>query len=331
MSRAAQAEFEAAEWLIEQADGPLSPDRKAAFDAWLSLSESNKAAYWRLEFGWEEADRVGALGHDPYELSPEVGDPSRRRWWVPAAIAASVALAVGLQQLAPGGPIDPPAGKTPPIVMAATSYSTALGRKRLVGLPDGSRIQLNTQSKVRTELSPARREAWLDHGEAFFEIARHDNQPFIVHAGDRQITVLGTKFAVRRDGDKVVVAVLEGRVQLDELKGDRPTRSAIIVGGDIAMAAGPATLVTARSEEKVENALSWRQGNLMFEQERLAAIADEFNRYNEKKLVVDARSAGAIRITGTFPANRPDAFARLLRDAFGLQIDDSGREIRVSG
>jgi transmembrane sensor len=331
MSRAVQAAVEAADWLIAQADGPLSPERQAAFDDWLNASESNKAAYWRLELGWEEADRVAALGHDPDELIPDVAEPSRRRWWVPAAIAASVALAVGLQQFAPGRPIEQPAEKAPPIVMAAMSYSTALGRKRLVGLPDGSRIQLNTQSKVRTELTPARREAWLDQGEAFFEIAHRDDQPFIVHAGDRRITVLGTKFSVRRDGDKVVVAVLEGRVQLDELNQDRPTRSSIIIGGDIAMAAGPATLVTARSEEKVENALSWRQGNLMFEQERLAAIADEFNRYNEKKLVVDKQTAGAIRITGTFPANSPDAFARLLRDAFGLQIDDSGREIRVSG
>lgn len=331
MSRAEQSGGEAAAWLIAQADGPLSLEDQAAFDAWLQASDGNKAAYWRLELGWEEADRVGALGHDPGEFIPETGDRPRRRWWIPSAIAASIALAVGVQQFAPGPAIDPPSGRAPPIIMAATSYSTAVGRKRLVGLPDGSRIQLNTQSKVRTEITAARREVWLDQGEAFFEIAHREDQPFIVHAGDRQVTVLGTKFSVRRDGDKVVVTVLEGRVQLDELKDDRPTRSSIIVGGDIAMAAGAATLVTARSEEKVENALSWRKGMLTFDQERLAAIADEFNRYNEKKLVLDPSSVGAIRITGTFPSNNPDAFARLLRDAFGLEIHDGAREIRVSG
>lgn len=331
MSRAAQASSEAADWLIAQADGPLSPERQAAFEAWLKASDGNKAAYWRLELGWEEADRVGALGHDPGELVQHAGAAPRPRWWIPMAAAASVALAVAIQQFAPGQAIAPPSPGKPPIVMAATSYATTVGRKRLVGLPDGSRIQLNTQSEVHTEITAARREVWLDRGEAFFEIAHREDQPFIVHAGDRQITVLGTKFSVRRDGEKVVVTVLEGRVQLDELKDDRPIRSSIIVGGDIAMAAGPATLVTARSEEKVENALSWRKGMLTFDQERLAAIADEFNRYNEKKLVLDPHSVGMIRITGTFPSNNPDAFARLLRDAFGLEVDDSEREIRVSG
>jgi transmembrane sensor len=175
MSRAGQASSEAADWLIAQADGPLSREEQAAFDAWLNASDGNKAAYWRLELGWEEADRVGALGHDPEGRAEEVGDPPRRRWWIPSAIAASVALAVAFQQLAPGRPIDPQAGKAAPIVMAATSYSTALGRKRLVGLPDGSRIQLNTQSKVRTEITAARREVWLDQGEAFFEIAHRDD------------------------------------------------------------------------------------------------------------------------------------------------------------
>jgi len=322
MSRAAQAGVEAADWLIAREEGPLSPEDQAGFDAWLAASDSNKAAFWRLEYGWEEADRVAALGR-----VEEAGYRPKSRWWLPTAIAASIALAFGVQQFA--GPPEP-ARNAAPRQIATNVYATPVGGKRLVGLADGSRIQLNTQSKVRTAFTRERREVWLDRGEAFFEVAHRGGQPFIVHAGDRQITVLGTKFSVRRDGEKVVVTVLEGRVQLDELKDNRAMRSSIIVGGDIAMTAGAATLVTARSEERVESALSWRDGMLSFDEEPLTAIAAEFNRYNVKKLVLEGPSVGAVRITGTFPSDKPDAFARLLRDAYGFEIDDTEREIRVS-
>ncbi len=327
MSRAEQVEIQAADWLIARAEGPLSDERQAEFDAWFNASEGNKAAYWRLEYGWEEADRVGALGHGAIELAQEPVPGPARRWWLPAAIAASIAVAFGVQQFVMERPGPAPAREA---VAAIKSYATPLGGKRLVGLADGSRIQLNTQSSVRTEITTARREVWLDQGEAFFEVARREGQPFIVHAGDRQITVLGTKFSVRRDADRVVVTVLEGRVRVDELKDSRLMRSSIIVGGDIAMAVGGATLVTARSEERVDSALSWRQGVLTFDQEPLAAIAAEFNRYNARKLVLGGKSVGAIRITGTFPSNKPDAFARLLRDAYGIDVEETASEIRVS-
>ena len=328
MSRAQRASIEAADWLIALEDGPLSPEDQARFDAWFAASEGNKAAYWRLEYGWDEADRVGSLGPGQVGRAVEAGLRAKARWWQPVAIAASIALLLLLQPFVRYWPLPP--HHAAPTRIAAISYATPLGGKRVVGLADGSRIQLNTQSKVRTEISNARREVWLDRGEAFFEVAHRDDLPFVVHAGDRQITVLGTKFAVRRDGGKVVVTVLEGRVRVDELRDNVPMRSSIIVGGDIALAEGAATLVTARSEAKVESALSWREGMLTFDQKPLPAIADEFNRYNAKKLVLDGPAVGAIRITGTFPAARPDAFARLLRDAYGLQLDETEHEIRVS-
>lgn len=330
MSRAEQANGEAADWLIAQEDGPLPPGDQAKFDAWLAASEGNKAAYWRLEYGWAEADRVGALGRGEVGRGEEPGVRRNLRWWLPAAVAASVALVFGIQHFVEKASSSGPAGKTVPEQMAAKSYATPLGGERLVGLEDGSRIQLNTQSKVRTVITTDRRQVWLDQGEAFFEVTPRKNQPFIVHAGDRQITVLGTKFSVRREGDKVVVTVLEGRVRVDEVRGNQLMRSSIIVGGDIAMAQGAATLVTARSKEKVESALSWRQGMLTFDEKPLPAIAAEFNRYNAKKLVLQGQSVAAIRITGTFPSDKPDAFARLLRDAYGLEVDDTASEIRVS-
>ncbi len=330
MSRAERANIEAADWLMARENGPLTSDEQADLDAWLSACEGNKAAYWRLEFGWEQADRAVALGQGSVEQIEELATRQAPRWRIPMAIAASVALVFMAQHYARDLPIFAPTTDGTATETVAKSYVTPVGGKRLVGLADGSRIQLNTQSKVRTEISVKRRQVWVDRGEAFFEVTHRKGQPFIVYAGDRQITVLGTKFSVRRDGDKVVVSVLEGRVRVDEVKDNRLIRSSIFVGGDIAMAEGAATLVTARSEEKVESALSWRTGMFSFDEKPLPAIAAEFNRYNAKKMVLEGEAVSMIRITGTFPSDKPDAFARLLRDAYGLQLDDTADEIRIS-
>jgi transmembrane sensor len=329
MSRAERANREAADWLITQEDEPLPSEDRARFEAWLGESDGNKGAYWRLEAAWQEADRIRALGPHDAQLLAEPPRLWRRVSRGLLALAATVALAAGLWTLTPRLAQHLPSFEQEEPV-SQQAFATALGMKKLIGLQDGSRIQLNTLSVVRAQITPRRRDVWLDKGEAFFDVAHLKGQPFIVHAGDRQITVLGTKFSVRRDGDKVTVSVLEGRVRVDELKDNRLLRSSVIVGGNIAMAQGAATLVTERSEEKVQDTLSWRTGMLTFDQSPLPAIAAEFNRYNPKKMVIEGDGLEAVRISGTFPAEQPDAFARLLRDAYGFGVDDSGNEIRVT-
>jgi len=329
MSRAEHIGQQAAEWLIAQEDGLLSPAEQARFDAWFAASEGNKAAYWRLEAAWREADRIRALGPRVPMLDGNRWQAWRRRAWRPLAVAASIALVAGLWAAAPQLADYVPAFiEDEPAPQQA--FATSLGMKKQIGLQDGSRIQLNTLSVVRTQIGAKRREVWLDKGEAFFEVSHRQGRPFIVHAGDRQITVLGTKFSVRRDGEKVIVSVLEGRVRVDELKDSRLLRSSVIVGGNIAMAQGAATLVTVRSEEKVQDTLSWRTGMLTFDQTPLPAIAAEFNRYNARKIVIDGESLENVRISGTFPSGQPDAFARLLRNAYGFSLDETADEIRVS-
>jgi transmembrane sensor len=331
MSRVEQARAEAAHWIIAKSDGQLSSEEQAAFDAWYE-SDMNKAAYWRLELAWEEADRIGALGrstpepdsaHQPEPISHYENKP---RWWLPASIAASLALfAAGAQYLTSN-----PSSNASIQIASAETFSTPVGGRRTIGFSDGSRVQLNTASRVRTAVTTQSREVWLDEGEAFFSVAHKEGQPFIVHAGNRQITVLGTQFAVRRDGATVQVTVLEGRVRVDEMRDNQAVRSAVIGGGDIALAEGSATMVSPKSEERVESALSWRTGMLSFDQDSLSSIASEFNRYNQKKMIITDTEAGAIRISGVFPTNDPDSFTRLLRDFYGLKIEQDSDALRIS-
>jgi len=326
VSGAGSARDRAASWVLAREQDGWSDQDQAALDAWLEESDLNKAAYWRLEHSWRQADRIAALGGDR-PATP------RRRTFVPrlglgtwgslAALAASVAAIVGMGSH--GGHRDMAGADS----VATATFATEVGGHRLLGLSDGSRVELNTDTKVRTAIGGGRRAVWLDRGEAFFEVAHRDGLPFVVHAGSREITVLGTKFSVRRVGDKVTVWVREGRVRVDNVEHASAARSSIVTTGGVALSDGAATLITAASPERVEQALSWRDGMLGFDHERLGDIALEFNRYNRKKIIIDDAAAANIRIGGTFPASEPRAFARLLRDAYGLEVAETDTEIKI--
>lgn len=331
MSRVQEAQDSAAQWIVARDEPGWSEQDEVAFNAWLDESDLNRIAWLRLDEGWRQTDRMAALGagdaapadFEPVETAATSYRGHRRHWGFPGAIAASLAMVVGLGWFISSG------SDTRPAAMAATAYDTPIGGHRLVGLSDGSKVELNTASSVRVAVGSERREVWLDHGEAFFDIAHDASRPFVVHAGSRGITVLGTKFSVRREGEMVVVSVLKGRVRVDEV-GSGSARSTTIAGGDIAVAKGPATLVTSKSEDRVEGALAWREGVLAFDQTRLADVATEFNRYNRKQLVIAGKDAAEMRISGTFPATRPRAFVALLHDAYDLKVKEAEDRITIS-
>lgn len=326
MSDAGSARDRAARWILAREQGDWSDGDQAALDGWLEESDLNKAAYWRLEHSWREADRVAALRGGAPVAGRDRGYAFRMRpafWGGLAALAASVAAVIGVVVH------DGHRGKAETGSVAAATFATEVGGHRLVGLTDGSRVELNTDTRVRTAIGGGSRAVWLEKGEAFFEVAHRDGLPFVVHAGPREITVLGTKFSVRRVGDKVVVWVREGRVRVDNAEHASAARSAIVTAGGVALSDGAATLVTAASPERLDQALAWREGMLGFDHERLGDIALEFNRYNRKKIVIDDPAAANIRIGGTFPASEPRAFARLLRDAYGLELAETDTEIKI--
>ena len=322
MSRARLIEDMAAAWIIRRENGDWSEVDQAKLDAWLHESDGNKVAYWRLQHSWREANRIRSLGIRAKGISA----PSRfSRYWKAAAIAASLVLMVGF-----GANMHREGAPVPQI--AAAQYETPVGGYRTVSLADGSKVELNTKTVVRAAVTTRQRKIWLESGEAFFEVAHDPKHPFVVYAGPKTVTVLGTKFSVRRDGNKVTISVLEGRVRISDDTGTSATNttSATITGGVMAISQGSSTLVTERSVNRVENALAWRAGMLNFDQERLADVVDEFNRYNSRGLVVTDAEAADMRIGGTFQASNVDAFVRLLRDAYGLKIVNEAGVVKIS-
>lgn len=321
MSAAERIEDRAARYLLRREEPGWSEADDAELQAWLEQSFAHKAAYWRLEHGWDRAERLAALRSPPAPAArrdwPRPKAMSRARRWRPAAIAASLvaAIAVGVA-LSTGYP--GPAPKT---------YATEIGGRKTVPLADGSKVELNTATTLRTRVTRAQRQVWLDRGEAYFDVARDTRHAFTVMAGPRRIVVLGTRFSVRREGDRITVAVVDGRVRVEPDHGVRSVAQ-VLNGGDVALADGASTIVARKPVDQVVEQLGWRDGMLTFDHSTLSEAAAEFNRYNRKQVVVRGGAAN-IRIGGTFEAANVDAFGRLLRQAYGLRVKDDGRQMTV--
>lgn len=311
-------ENDAALWVARRADPDVRASEDEAFTAWFETSPAHKLAYWRLERVWAEADRLKALR----EPQTPTRSPGLRRW-VPVALAAMLTAVIGLAVTMTD------LGMLEGVVGGEKRVETQNGGRQLVSLSDGSAVELNTATRLRTHVTRGERKVWLDQGEAYFEVAHDPEHPFVVYAGPRTITVLGTRFSVRRDGERVVVAVRDGRLRVEDAGTRAPAPPSLLTQGDMVVADGASTFIAPTSVDKVEKALSWRVGLITFDQTTLADAAAEFNRYNTKPIVV-APEVADLRISGAFEARNTAAFGRLMRDGLGLTVADDGERVTIS-
>ena len=315
----------AALWIVRREQDDWSAEEERALQAWLDESMAHKAAFWRLEHGWREADRVTALG------GGNLGVPARRasrRWmprlsararWLGAAAAAMLAVTVGVNRETVTPRLAPAAAPAAPIALA--SYRTAVGGHRTVTLADGSDVQLNTATRLRAAAAPDAREVWLDDGEAYFDIVHRPDRRFVVHAGPRTITVLGTRFTVRRDRDRVTVAVLSGRVQVDDAQAPAGSpRTAIVSAGNVALIEPRSTLISTSGTATIKAMTAWREQMIVFDDTPLAEVAAEFNRYSPRPIRIDDADLARVRIGGAFRTDDRDGFVDLLRTAYGVHV-----------
>ena len=323
MSNSSQTERRAADWIARRDGSRWTAACQRQLDAWLDESAAHRVAYLRLHSAWERADRLRALRAADAPIQPGVAaQPSRvvpdasPGWTWMLRLAATIAFAcIGLTL---SGDLTRSAGPQ--------NFSTPIGAREVVALADGSKLTLNTATQLRAVIDERERSVWLDDGEAYFDIVHDAARPFVVNVGNRRVVVLGTRFMLRRDADRLHIDVLDGRVQL-QFTGAPTT---VLARDESALSVGRNVLVTRRTAAQSAAATGWLDGRLVFDQLTLTEAAAQFNRYNQRKLVIADPLAGSIRIGGSFDATNVEGFARLVQSGFGLPIRVGEREIVVS-
>lgn len=198
----------------------------------------------------------------------------------------------------------------------AQSFETETGERRVVALPDGSRVSLDSNSQVRVRYSETGRSLELDHGRARFDVAHDMRRPFTVRAGNETVVAVGTSFDVERLGPKVVVTLIQGRIVVKHAGHDGPHKSvapvAMTAGQELVAADGVHASVTPAN---LQVANAWEAGRLVFRDETLAEAVERVNRYTDQPLTVDP-SVASIRISGSFNAGDVGSFVSAVTGYF---------------
>jgi transmembrane sensor len=197
-------------------------------------------------------------------------------------------------------------------------YASERAGHRDISLPDGSSIELGGATSVTTRYGHDERAIDLDAGEAFFRVA-HAERPFIVNAGPLRIRDLGTAFNVRRTGDRVTVAVTEGRVRVSPLaEGDAGT---IELGAGREVSFDPETQAMRILDVDPAAATAWRGHRLAFVNEPLASVVENVNRYSARPIRVVDPALGRLTFTGTVQVDTIDSWVSALPRVFPLRVD----------
>jgi transmembrane sensor len=286
---------QANEWIVRLRDEAVRPADFAAFEAWLAANQDHRAAYAHAQSAVTRIGRLGGSlsGHLETRLAAK-----RRRVRSAAGLAAAAFLAVGL--------FFGPRAFGPP------AYDSAIGEQRVIALDDGSRIELNTNTKLVVRFDEDERRIELIRGEALFDVAHDATRPFIVEADGRRVRAVGTKFTVRADPGALSVLVVEGVVAVSPSEAPASSQPApelpYLRAGQRLDLAGERPALAAVPAPEIERNLSWRTGWLEFNGQPLSLAASEVARYTGVRFVIDDPSLSAMPVWAYFRAEDVDGF-----------------------
>lgn len=333
--RSRHLERECLAWQAQSSAHRLAFER--CTDLWMDIAGVDRAAVARAAARAQQGPMQGAP--EPARTKgAQVESAGLGRWLrsgprvlAPAAVAA-VALVSVLVTQQPWRDID--------------RYDTGIGEQRLVVLQDGTRLSLNTATRVSVELDPTQRRVSVESGEAFFEVAKDASRPFVVQAAGTEVRATGTAFAVRlmpagEDSHNTLdVTLVEGQVvvrqaarRAETARGVPPVVMAagerLRVQGTQSRGGAASTATHAQSQRdrpRLDQVLAWKRGEAVFDNNSLPEALAEMNRYSAMPIVADP-SLAALRISGLYRTGDNAGFARAVAALHGLTVREHPEQL----
>ena len=261
-----------------------SATEKQEFEAWLAADSQNRQTFSDLKGAWQEADvllktpsfdhnaawsqmssRMAATADTAPAAAPKkrIALPSWQKYMVAAAAVLIIGFISFFNIFSGAGNLE---------VYASN------GNHELT-LPDNSVITLKQGAKITypRKFDEAERHVTLE-GEAFFDVARNEKQPFTIDAGGATVQVLGTSFNVQ-SGKAVTVVVATGKVSVRSNAAENV--AVILTPGEKGIVhEGQARKETVRSD----NFLYWKTGEMIFSYKTLDEAVRELNSYGGVKV-----------------------------------------------
>ena len=172
------------------------------------------------------------------------------------------------------------------------------GQRAQMDLPDGSVVWLNSQTTLTYDENFGKkdRKVTLD-GEAYFDVARNEKCPFIVHTHAMDIEVLGTKFNVEAYAKQqnFEASLIQGKIKI---KSPSDNNISQVLLPDYKSTLKNGKLVISKIEDY--NIYRWKEGLYCFKNKSFIEIIKDLEKYYNLKIIVDKPSITNIILTGKF-------------------------------
>ena len=323
---------EAAVWVARLHGPDRSPQMERECLAWQARAAAHREAFERCTDTWQDAPRVTLASAFAATEGGGGSTPARRfapRRWAFAVAAAGllVGSAVFVQYQVGRG-----------------DYGTELGEQRQVVLDDGTRMSLNTDTRVRVEMGSTERRVRVHAGEALFDVAKDASRPFVVRAAESEVVAIGTVFTVRLTRDRALmpralaVTLIEGQVTVRSavapgVGGVAPERPVLMQPGERVQLAGGATQgVTSQVDRpNIDQVVAWRRSEAVFDGTSLADAVAEMNRYSRTPIVlVDDSLLATLRVSGVYRTGDNAAFASAVAKLHGLSVSEGAGRLQLA-
>lgn len=200
------------------------------------------------------------------------------------------------------------------------------GQKSSLTLPDGSKVWLNSASKLTytSDYNSKDRNIILD-GEAFFDVARNENLPFIVHANGMAVQALGTRFNVKAYSDEteVTAILVEGSVKASAAGVDLLLLPYFVASYDRSTDEMVSTYVSDR-----EHAVPWIKNEILFSNDSLKDIASVLERMYNVTVVFENEKIADYTYTGLIRNNSLQNILELISGTSPVKYEIDGNIVR---
>ncbi|QEE46595.1 hypothetical protein FVA81_19150 [Rhizobium sp. WL3] len=281
---------QALEWVLRLEAGEVE---RAALDTWLAEGADRGAALARVRALYDcpaltvATAQAASAGTRPGTVRSPVASASMLRRAAPLALAASIAAAIIVPLLGSDW-----------LLRLQADHRTGAGEITTIDLPDGSRMQMNSQTAVMLDFENGRRAVRLLDGEAYFDVVHDVTRPFTVTGGFGTVRVTGTAFNVARGEGEDLVHLDTGRVML--VPDGTASEPLALTPGQTAAISN--TAIALLPDGAAEYRLAWRDGWIELSAVPLRTALDEIGRHVDISIVtlpgavLDTPVSGSFRI-----------------------------------
>lgn len=307
--------------------GESTADEQKEVTSWLAESEANRKEYEELVKVWNalgttDSDQAIDIDKEWNSQKNLQNSNSNTRRLVPLRnfilIAASIILVFGLSVIGLKN-------------FNRESIKTQYAETLQSTLPDGSRITLNSGSKLQysKNFSEGDRRVTLQ-GEAYFEVTADSSRPFIIALNGAEIRVLGTAFNVKayKKSDKIEVTVTEGKVSLYEK--DKALKQVIAVKGEKAEY-NRSEQVVKKVQNSDQNFLSWKTRLLVFENDDLSEVIKTIEEVYHQQIELRNSQLEGCKINTRFEDKDLNTVLRVIESTLDITAEEEKGVIYLDG